>query len=42
DYNSRGVITRGAIIRTELGLAVVTSRPGQNGVVNATLLEERR
>jgi len=42
DYNRRGVITKGAIIRTELGLAVVTSRPGQNGVVNATLLEERR
>ena len=42
DYDRRGVITKGAIIRTELGLAVVTSRPGQDGVVNATLLEERR
>lgn len=38
DYNRRGVITRGTIIETKLGLARVTSRPGQNGVVNAVLL----
>ncbi len=44
DYNRRGVITKGAIIRTSLGLAKVTSRPGQNGVVNAVLVKpaERR
>ncbi len=35
----RGVITRGAIIQTEVGKAVVTSRPGQDGVVNAVLVE---
>jgi small subunit ribosomal protein S8e len=35
DYNRRGVITRGAIIETTLGLARVTSRPGQDGVINA-------
>ncbi|MCD6510881.1 MAG: 30S ribosomal protein S8e [Thermoprotei archaeon] len=40
DYSRRGVITRGALILTELGRAVVTSRPGQDGVVNAVLLEE--
>jgi len=39
DYNRRGVITRGAIIKTSLGLARVTSRPGQNGVVNAVLIQ---
>ncbi|RLF15402.1 MAG: 30S ribosomal protein S8e [Thermoprotei archaeon] len=39
DYSRRGVITRGAIIKTELGLAKVTSRPGQDGVVNAVLIE---
>lgn len=38
DYDRRGVITKGAIIETELGRAVVTSRPGQDGVVNAVLL----
>ena len=40
DFERRGVITRGAIIQTELGKAVVTSRPGQDGVVNAVLLAE--
>lgn len=37
DYNRRGVITKGALIETELGTARVTSRPGQNGVINAIL-----
>ena len=40
DYTRRGIITKGAIIETELGLAKVVSRPGQDGVVNAVLLEE--
>lgn len=34
------VITRGTIVETELGLARVTSRPGQDGVVNAVLIKE--
>lgn len=40
DYDRRGVITKGAIIETSLGLARVTSRPGQNGVINAVLIGE--
>lgn len=40
DYERRGVITKGAIIETEIGKAKVTSRPGQNGIVNAILLKE--
>jgi len=40
DYNRRGVITKGAIVRTERGNAVIVSRPGQDGVLNAILLEE--
>ncbi len=40
DYDRRGVITKGAIIETELGRARVTSRPGQDGVVNAVLLQQ--
>lgn len=32
------IITKGAIIETELGKAKVTSRPGQTGVVNAVLV----
>lgn len=37
DYNRRGVITKGTIIETTLGAARVTSRPGQDGLVNAVL-----
>lgn len=36
----RNIITKGAIIRTELGNARVTSRPGQEGVVSAVLLAQ--
>lgn len=37
----RNIITRGAIIETELGKARVTSRPGQTGVINAVLVEKK-
>ncbi len=40
DYSRRGIITKGAIIITELGKAMCTSRPGQHGVVNAILLTD--
>ncbi len=36
-----GIITKGAIIETEIGLAKVTSRPGQDGVINAILIEKK-
>jgi small subunit ribosomal protein S8e len=39
DYERRGVISKGAIIETENGAAVVVSRPGQDGVVNAVLVK---
>jgi small subunit ribosomal protein S8e len=38
DYDRRGVITKGTIIETQLGTARVTSRPGQDGIVNAILV----
>ncbi|UCD95730.1 MAG: 30S ribosomal protein S8e [Candidatus Bathyarchaeota archaeon] len=38
DYDRRGIITRGAIVETELGHARVTSRPGQHGMINAVLV----
>jgi small subunit ribosomal protein S8e len=38
DYNRRGVITKGAEIETSLGMARVTSRPGNDGVINAVLI----
>lgn len=35
----QNVVTRGAKIKTELGDAIVTSRPSQQGVVNAKLVK---
>lgn len=40
DYNRRGVITKGTIIRTSRGLAKIVSRPGQHGSLNAITYEE--
>lgn len=40
DYNRRGVITKGTIIRTEKGIAKIVSRPGQDGALNAVVEEE--
>jgi small subunit ribosomal protein S8e len=34
NYVQRNIITRGAILETELGLVRVRSRPGQDGVLN--------
>ena len=36
-YARENIITKGCLIETELGKAVVTSRPGQHGVINARL-----
>ena len=35
----RNIITKGCVIETEKGRAKVTSRPAQDGVVNAVLLK---
>jgi small subunit ribosomal protein S8e len=40
NYVQRNIINKGAMIQTEMGLAKVTSRPGQDGVVNAVLVKE--
>ena len=39
DYERRGVITKGCTIETEKGKAKVSSRPGQDGVINAILIK---
>ncbi|MBR9679728.1 MAG: 30S ribosomal protein S8e [Candidatus Altiarchaeota archaeon] len=36
----RNIITKGSIIETAKGYARVTSRPGQDGIVNAVLLKD--
>ena len=41
DYDRRGVITKGTMIATSLGTARVTSRPGQDGIVNAILVSKK-
>ncbi|MHA2390545.1 MAG: 30S ribosomal protein S8e [Promethearchaeota archaeon] len=38
DLNRRHVLTKGAIVETELGNAKITSRPGQHGVLNGVLV----
>ncbi len=38
-YARRNVITKGAIIETSVGKAVVTNRPNQEGIINAVLVE---
>jgi small subunit ribosomal protein S8e len=39
NYARRNIITKGAVIETDEGRARVTSRPGQDGQVNAVLLD---
>ena len=38
NYIRRNILTKGAVIETELGKAKITSRPGQEGTVNAVLV----
>jgi small subunit ribosomal protein S8e len=40
NYARRNIITKGAVIDTDAGTARVTSRPGQDGQVNAELVDE--
>ena len=39
NYVQRNIITKGAIIKTSVGNARITSRPGQDGAINAVLVE---
>ena len=41
-YIRRNILTKGAVVETEVGLARVTSRPGQHGMVNAVMVEEKK
>jgi small subunit ribosomal protein S8e len=40
DYERRGVISRGALLETESGMARVVSRPGRDGCINAVLMKQ--
>ncbi len=37
-YVRRNIVTKGSIIKTEIGSARVTNRPGQDGSINAVLI----
>jgi small subunit ribosomal protein S8e len=39
NFVRRNLLTKGAVIKTEIGHARITSRPGQDGIINALLLE---
>jgi len=39
NYVQRNIITKGAILKTSVGNAKVTSRPGQDGSINAVLVK---
>ncbi len=39
NFIRRNIMNKGAIIKTELGNAKITSRPGQEGTVNAILID---
>ena len=41
-YTRRNILTLGALIETEAGLARITSRPCQSGIVNAVIVEEKK
>jgi len=41
-YVRRNIITRGAVLKTEIGHVKVTSRPGQDCVLNGKLVEKKR
>lgn len=38
-YVRRNIVTKGAIVQTEKGKVRITSRPGQDGVLNGVLVE---
>ena len=38
DLNRRHILTKGAIIETELGKVKISSRPGQDGILNGILI----
>ncbi len=41
-YARRNIITKGAIVKTEAGMARITNRPTQDGVVSGVLIGEKK
>jgi len=41
NYARRNILTKGAIVTTKIGDVKITSRPGQEGAVNAVLIKKQ-
>jgi small subunit ribosomal protein S8e len=42
NYTRMNIVTKGCVVKTESGNAKVTSRPGQDGLVNGILVEAKK
>ncbi len=42
NFIRRNIMTKGAVIKTEKGNARITSRPAQDGMINAILIKEAK
>ena len=40
NYVRRNIITKGAVVETDIGKVRLTSRPGKDGVLNGVLIEQ--
>lgn len=40
DFTRQNIMTKGAIVQTEMGKVRITSRPGQHGVLSGVLVKE--
>ncbi len=40
DFQRRSILTKGAVVETDLGSVRITSRPGQSGQINGILLKK--
>ena len=38
DINRRHILTKGAVVETEIGKVRITSRPGQHGILNGVII----
>jgi small subunit ribosomal protein S8e len=36
----RNIMTKGAVVKTDIGLVRITSRPGQDGTLNGVLVKK--
>ena len=42
NYVRRNIMNKGAVVKTDLGMVRITSRPGQHGVLNGKLIPAKK